>query len=384
MTFDYLQPGLDALQARGRFRELEPTKTLDGPWIERQGRRLVNLSSNDYLGLRQHPEVIEAATQAATSGAGSAALIGGYTEAQAALEADLATSLGTESALVFGSGFLANFGLISRLIGVGDTLLSDSLNHASLIEGCRASKAQISVFDHQNLADLEAKLRVASGRKVIVSETIFSMDGDAAKVTEIRQLANQHDALIIWDEAHAIGVRGPEGWGLLSEFGGPKDNEAVVLTFGKTLASYGAAVAGPQVLRSYLINHARSFIFTTALPPAAIAAAHTAMQLMQRESGHLVLASLRHGFRAAWQQAGLPCHGDSAIFPVVVGEDRAAVDLMRQAATEGQYIQAIRPPTVPEGTARIRITLTTLLADHSLERTTEVILSSWKERAAHG
>jgi 8-amino-7-oxononanoate synthase len=346
----------------------------EGAWVVTQdGRRLLNLSSNDYLGLASHPGVLESAARAATRAGGATAsrLIVGTDRAYAELEAKLADFQGTEAALVFGSGYLANVGVISCLVGRDDAVFSDSLNHASIIDGCRLSRASIHCYGHGDVDELEAMLQGSDAqRKLVVTESVFSMNGDVAPLAEIVELKDRYGAALLVDEAHADGVFGPHGEGYAHELGVADRVELHLGTFGKAFGAYGAYVAGSSLWVRYLVNASRSFVFTTGLPAAVIAAVDAALDVVA--TADELRAELQEQawlFRTRLASLGLDtCASSTQIVPLVTGASDAAVALSRALEDAGVLSVAIRPPTVPPGTARLRFSLTALHRDVDLER----------------
>jgi len=347
-------------------------RQVDGPQraeVVVDGRNAINFSSNNYLGLAADPLLIEAArANLAESGfgAGGSRLIVGNLPAHRALEARLANWKSTEAALLFNSGYQANIGLVSTLAGPEDVVFSDALNHASLIDGCRLSRARTEVFGHRDTADLVARLR-ASGharRRIILTDSVFSMDGDRAPLSTLVEIARAHDALLVVDEAHAIGVLGEGGVGLASAAGVPIQ----MGTLGKALGGFGAYVAGPRPIIDLLINRARSFVFTTALPTSVVAAAHAAIDWLTtdegtRRRGRLAEVALR--FHGGLRALGLPVPEEpSHIVPLRVkgGDPLETMSLSDALLERGVFVQGIRPPTVPPGTSRLRFAL---MATHS-------------------
>ncbi|HUR70759.1 MAG TPA: 8-amino-7-oxononanoate synthase, partial [Candidatus Limnocylindrales bacterium] len=288
MNTDFLQKELDDLSEQGLYRSLRCVDGEQGPTLLLNGREVINFSSNNYLGLANHPLLCAAAKQAIDRyGCGSAAsrLISGNMTLHEELEAKLARFKSTEAALVFNSGFQANIGILSTLTGAGDVIVSDALNHASIIDGCRLSKAKTVVYAHTDLDELEAALKQAAAarRRLIVTETIFSMDGDEAPLLEIVELAEKYHAMVMVDEAHGTGVCGSNGAGVVAKLGLSSRIAVQMGTLGKALGGFGAYVAGSRALCDLLINRCRSFIFTTSLPPAVMAMALAALDLVQSE-----------------------------------------------------------------------------------------------------
>jgi len=370
-----LYQGLSALEARSQRRSL----------AEIQG---VNFCSNDYLGLAVNPALRAAVTEAVrisekVGGTGSR-LLSGQTEEWRDLEDEFAKFAGTESALFFTTGFAANVGLLSSLVGKDDVVFSDERNHASLIDGMRLSGARQVIYPHLNLNALEDTLRQAadaSYRRAIVTESVFSMDGDIAPLVELSTLAEKYNAALILDEAHATGVHGPAGHGLAAAAGITSNVLAIIHTCGKALASAGAFVCGPAVLKEHLVNHARTFIFSTALPPYFTAQIRAALRLA--EGMNEDRTSLFH--RAAWFRAALQSEGfdtdgaGSQIVPVVLGHNDATLDAAEHLQRDGFAVRGIRPPTVPQGGSRLRLSLTTHISQEELSRVVHSLVA-WRSR----
>ncbi len=329
------------------------------------GRRLLMLSSNNYLGLANHPALRAAAMRAVERygvGAAASRLVAGSLEPLHELERHLARFKGVAAALVFGSGYLANLGTIAALTGPGDVILSDELNHASLIDGCRLARAAVRIYRHRDTGHLESLLREShqARRRLIVTESVFSMDGGFAPLDEIVGLARRFRAAVMLDEAHGVGVVGDNGAGLAAQLGLQNEIDVQAGTLSKALGSYGAYVAGSRTLIDFLLNRARSFIYSTGLPPALAAAADQALTLVETEpwrrerlwdnARRLGEGLVRAGFTLA--------SADSPILPVMVGDSRAALRLADALFARGLYVVAIRPPTVPPGAARLRVTPT--------------------------
>jgi 8-amino-7-oxononanoate synthase len=334
----------------------------------------IDLVSNDYLGLAGHPALAErmaAAARELGAGAGGSRLLRGPQACFDAIEERLAGWSGSESALLFSSGYLANLGLLSAVLEREDLVLSDALNHASLIDGIRMSGARRLVFPHNDLEAVERALRAPRPRRtVIVTESVFSMEGDLAPLRELADLAEAHDVLVIVDEAHATGLYGARGAGRVDELGLRSRVLATIHTGGKALGSGGAWIAGGAHLRDLLVNRARSFIFSTAPLPVLTAALEAAVDLVEREPErraevHRKADLLRAGLKAAGVDVGASA---SPIVPVIVGKNEAAVALADSLAAAGFDARAVRPPAVPEGTARLRVTARYPVADDDLRR----------------
>jgi glycine C-acetyltransferase len=371
MAGDFIQDELDALKRQGLYRKLRRVEGEQGATLLLDGREVLNFSSNNYLGLANHPALKKAAKEAIDRygvGAVASRLISGNMTLHEELEEKIARLKGTEAALVFNSGFQANVGLIPTLVAQGDVIFSDVLNHASLIDGCRLSRAKTVVYPHCDLARLEDELKNASGagRKLIVTETLFSMDGDEAPLSEIVELAERYGALIMVDEAHATGVVGPNGAGVVAKLGLGERILVQMGTLGKALGGFGAYVAGSGALRELLINRCRSFIFTTSLPPPVLAAAIAAVDLLYQEpQRRLALWHNCRALREGLKKLGF-CLGrsESQILPLIIGDSQKCMAFSERLLEKGVFAQGIRPPTVPEGTSRLRITL---MATHTHE-----------------
>jgi 8-amino-7-oxononanoate synthase len=357
-----LDERLAELESSGLRRRLRMVEGPQGPQVVLDGRPVLLLCSNNYLGLADHPRLRRAAADAALSlgtSAGASRLISGSMSIHADLESSLADFKQTEAALLFGSGYLANTGAIAALAGRGQVVFSDELNHASIIDGCRLAGAETFVYRHRDTEHLEWGLREASGRgALIVTDGVFSMDGDIAPLPELVDLARRHCCRLLVDEAHAIGCVGPGGRGSVAAAGVTDEVDVIVGTLGKALGGYGAYVCGSTEMVDFLINSARPFIFSTAPPPPAVAAAQAALELLAAQP-RLVerLASNAAALRAGLVAEGLqPIGSDTQIVPLVIGEADDAMVLCERLLSEGVYAQAIRPPTVPPGTCRLRLT----------------------------
>jgi len=368
---DSIQAELESLSQLGLYRGLRQVEGEQGPVLRVDGKEVLNFCSNNYLGLANHPALRAAAKEAIDRygcGSGASRLISGNMRLHEELEEKIARFKGTEAALVFNSGFQANVGLLSTLAGEGDVILSDALNHASIIDGCRLSKARVVVYPHFDLTRLEDELKKApaKSRKLIVTETIFSMDGDEAPLAEIADLAERYGAMVMVDEAHATGLFGPNGAGIVSKLGLGGRIPVQMGTLGKALGGFGAYVAGSQALRELLINRCRSFIFTTSLPPAVMAMALAAVTLVEREpQRRLALWHNARALKEGLHRLGFsPGESQSQILPLVIGDAEKCMAFSERLLQKGLFAQGIRPPTVPPGTSRLRITL---MATHTHE-----------------
>jgi 8-amino-7-oxononanoate synthase len=375
MTADFISEELKALREAGLYRTLRRVDEDQGPTLLLDGREVVNFSSNNYLGLANHPALCQAAKAAIDRygcGSGASRLISGNMALHEELEAKLAEFKGTEAALVFNSGFQANTGIIPALVGPEDVVFSDALNHASIIDGCRLARAKVVVYEHCNMDRLQRGLQDApsDSRKLIVSESLFSMDGDEAPLAEIVELAERYGAMVMVDEAHATGIYEPNGAGLIAKLGLGERVSVQMGTLGKALGGFGAYVAGSKALRELMINRCRSFIFTTALPPAVMAMAIAAIDLVKKEPERRQALrrnyeTLRSGLQGLDYRLGA---SGSQILPLIVGDADACMKFSEYLLSRGVFAQGIRPPTVPPGTSRLRITLMATHADEHLGR----------------
>src|SRR6476619_3755762 len=352
---------LEELRDRGLYRKLRLISGPQGPRVLLDGKPVLLLCSNNYLGLADHPRVRQAAADAAMrwgAGAGASRLVSGNMTIHRRLEERIAEFKGAEACLLFGSGYLANAGIVSALAREGDVVFSDSLNHASIVDGCRLARARTFVYDHCNTDHLEWGLREAGGRgALIVTDGVFSMDGDIAPLERIVELAHRYDARVMVDDAHGLGALGPGGRGSVAAAGLEDEVDIIVGTLGKALGSYGAYACMSRTMSKYLINTARTLIFSTALSPPAVAAAGAALELLVEEPRRVDrLQRNAKIMREALAGQGLDT-GDSTtqVLPLVVGEADDAVRVCERALEKGIFAQEIRPPTVPEGSSRLRL-----------------------------
>src|SRR5262245_45482378 len=371
MNADFIQEELQALRNASLYRRLRPVAGEQDAVLTVDGRQVLNFCSNNYLGLANHPALREAAKEAIDRygcGSGASRLISGNMTLHEELESKIAELKGAEGALVFNSGFQANTGIIPVLVGEGDVILSDALNHASIIDGCRLARGKVIVYGHCDLDELERGLTNSrpNRRKLIVTESLFSMDGDEAPLADIVSLAEKHGAIVMVDEAHATGVYEPNGAGIVAKLGLGERVLVQMGTLGKALGGFGAYVAGSKALRELLINRCRSVIFTTSLPPAVMAMAIAAIDLIEEEPERR--QALRYNCRLL--RAGLESLGyslgtsHSQILPLMIGDATQCMKLSDDLLQRGVFVQGIRPPTVPAGTSRLRITL---MATHSCD-----------------
>ncbi|HKQ87875.1 MAG TPA: 8-amino-7-oxononanoate synthase [Candidatus Acidoferrales bacterium] len=352
------------------LREAAQFRTLENP-------AGINLYSNDYLGLARDPRLrkatLDAVAAAESVGSTGSRLLSGNTREWEQLEADFAEFVGTEAALYFGSGYAANIGLISVIAGRGDMIFSDALNHASLIDGIRLSGAAKIIYPHADVSFLCHALheyRDHPGTKLIVTESVFSMEGDIVPIQQLIELARDYDAELIVDEAHAIGVFGPAGRGVCAALGLEREVFATVHTCGKALASAGAFVCGSRLMKDYLINRARTFIFSTAMPPYLAGQIRAALGLAREaEDARTHLRAIATELRTALVAAGISCSASNTqIIPIYVGENEAALSMASDLQKAGFAVRAIRPPTVPDGTSRIRFSLTSSVSMEDVRR----------------
>lgn len=353
---------LQEIKRQGLYRQLRHVEGEQGPTISLDGQEVLNFSSNNYLGLANHPAIRAAAKEAIdryACGSGASRLISGNMTLHLELEESIAKLKGAEAALVFNSGFQANVGLLSTLVGEGDVIFSDALNHASIIDGCRLSRAEALIYPHCDLDRLESDLKRTqkNSKKLIVTETVFSMDGDIAPVREIADLAARHGAVVMVDEAHATGVFGPNGGGIVEEMGLAGQVLIQMGTLGKALGGFGAYVAGSRNLRDLLINRCRSFIFTTSLPPVVIAMAIAAIDIIKKEpQRRRALRDNSKTLREGLERMGFSLgRSGSQILPLMVGDSAKCMILAERLLQNGVFAQGIRPPSVPPGTSRLRI-----------------------------
>ncbi|MCR8642053.1 8-amino-7-oxononanoate synthase [Paenibacillus sp. N1-5-1-14] len=387
-----LQEELEGFHKAGLHRKLTAVGQGASPYLNWQGQRMLNLSSNNYLGLADHPMIIEAQIAAARVGAGSGAsrLVVGHDLRVQELEDAIATFKHTEAALVMASGYMANLGVLSSMLGSSDAVFSDRLNHASIVDGIRLSGAKHYRYRHNDMNHLETLLRKADEqgirKKLIVTDTVFSMDGDVANLHEIVKLKEKYDAALMVDEAHAGGVFGPCGEGMCEEVGVAEHVDIHMGTFSKAFGSYGAYIAGKRVWIDYLVNTCRSLIYTTALPPAVIGGIQGSLTLVQEAN---TLRSNLHAksdyFRSALQVNGFDtCGSTTPIIPILIGDEGTALAFSKKLAEQHIRAVAIRPPTVPSNTSRIRFTI---MANHdqaALEQAAEKIVSIGKELGVIG
>jgi 8-amino-7-oxononanoate synthase len=376
MPFAALQSGLDERAAQGLLRKRRTLQSPQAPHIVVDGKPYLSFCSNDYLGLANHPQLIAALKHGVEQygvGAGAAHLVSGHAQPHEQLERALADFAGKPAALLFSTGYMANLGAVQALVGKSDTVFADKLNHASLNDAMLLSRAAIKRYRHNDMAQLASLLeQAASGRKLVITDAVFSMDGDLARLPEILALCERHDAWMLVDDAHGFGVLGERGRGSLAHTGIASPRIIYMATLGKAAGVFGAFVAAERVVIDTLVNHAHSYVYTTATPPALAGAVLESLRLieqgeMQRAHLQRLIAHLRGGLHGLhW--ALMP--SNTAIQPLLIGDNKAASDLSGALRERGIWVAAIRPPTVPQGTARLRITLS---AAHSMADVTRLI-----------
>jgi 8-amino-7-oxononanoate synthase len=376
---------LEELRDRGLYRRLRLIEGRQGPRVTFDGRDVLLLCSNDYLGLAAHPRVRGAAAEAAMrwgAGAGASRLISGNMQPHGRLERRIAAFKGYESALLFGSGYLANTGTIAALAGRDEVVFSDELNHASIIDGCRLSRAETFVYRHGDVDHLSWGLRKAGERAaLIVTDGVFSMDGDVAPLMDLVALARRNGCRLMVDEAHATGALGPGGRGSVAAAGLSGEVDVMIGTLGKALGSYGAYACASQETTDYLLNTARSFVFSTAPPPPVAAAAMAALEVLESQPERVDklvanAATLRRSLAAEGLAVGA---SDAQIVPVEVGGAAPTMALCERILEQGVFAQGIRPPTVPEGSSRLRFTVMSTHRREELERAAKIVGAAARE-----
>ena len=394
---DHFHEQLQALRAQSLHRKLREIGTAQGPEVQVVGQQLANFSSNDYLGLANEPLLRDAAAAAIAEfgvGAGASRLISGTQSPHVRLEAALAKWKGAQAALCFSSGYAAAVGTVPALVGKEDVVVLDKLSHASLIDGAKLSGAAVRVFPHNHLGKLESHLEWArrerpEARVLVVTESVFSMDGDRAPLRALVGLKRRFGAMLLLDEAHAIGVIGANGRGLAAEENLTREIDVQMGTLSKALGVSGGYICGSHSLVEWLVNRARSFIFSTAPPPAFAAAANAAVDFLRSDAGEQRrlqlwdrIETLREALPEISPPIEMPLPNGSAIHPLHVGDEQAAIDLARSLQAEGFLVPAIRYPTVAKGAARIRITVTAAHTDTQIRSFAEAIQRLRPHRAA--
>ena len=379
MPFSQLQTELDERVVQGLLRSRRTLESPQAPHIVVDGKRCLSFCSNDYLGLANHPRLVATMQQAAPQhgvGAGAAHLVSGHSTPHHELEQRLAAFVGKPAALLFSTGYMANLGAVQALVGRGDTVFADKLNHASLNDAMLLSRAEVKRYRHGDLAQLAQMLEQAkSGRKLVVTDAVFSMDGDIAPLRELLELCERHNAWLYVDDAHGFGVLGGQGRGTLSHFGIESLRIVYMATLGKAAGVFGAFVAAERVVIDALVNHAHSYVYTTATPPVLSAVLMDSVELIEqgaemREHLQKLIAQLRAGL------ADLPWKSmpsDTAIQPLLIGDNLKALKLSEGLRERGIWVAAIRPPTVPQGTARLRITLSAAHSEADVDQLLEAL-----------
>ena len=379
---------LELLKERGLYRS---TRLVEGAQQSRvilDGREVLMLCSNNYLGLADHPLLKDAAVRAVERygvSSGASRLVSGTMELHNELEASIALFKGTEAALVFNSGYAANTGIIPALAGRGDVVFCDRLNHASIVDGCLLSRAKLVRYPHNDMKALRKLLdeNETKGRRLIVTDGVFSMDGDLAPLADLVALKREFGALLMVDDAHGTGVLGPTGRGTAEHFGLMSDIDIHMGTLGKALGSFGAYAAASLDIVEYLINHARSFIFSTSLPPAVLAISIAAIGLVNSSEGASLRARLASNagfFRSALCSAGFDTMGSGTqIIPILAGEPETVMEFSNLLLDSGIYVQGIRPPTVPAGSCRLRCTVMATHARSDLEEAADAITKAGRQ-----
>lgn len=384
MSFN-LSARLAVRRAEHLYRSRPLLQSPQAPEVIVDGQACLAFCSNDYLGLANHPEVIAAMQQGAARwgvGGGASHLVIGHSEPHHQLELALAKFTGRERALLMSTGYMANLAAVTALVGQGDTVLHDRLNHASLLDAGMLSGARFTRYLHNDLASLEQRLSKATGNRLIVTDGVFSMDGDLAPLPEICQLAQQHNAWVMVDDAHGFGPLGASGGGCVEQMGLTQTQVPVLVgTLGKAFGSSGAFIAGSEELIETLIQFARPYIYTTSQPPAVACASLKSLELIQTEGWRREhLNQLIAQFRATLIAANIPLmNSHTPIQPVVVGDSAQAMQLSAKLREQGIIVGAIRPPTVPAGSARLRITLTAAHTTEQVQRLTDSLIKAWHE-----
>ncbi|HBA65240.1 MAG TPA: 8-amino-7-oxononanoate synthase [Methylococcaceae bacterium] len=377
-----LEVELERLAREDLYRSRRVVDSAQGVELQCGGRKLINFCSNDYLGLANHPSVVKAFQDGAVRygvGSGSAHLICGHSRAHHALEEELAEFTGRDRALLFSTGYMANIGAISALTGKGDTVFEDRLNHASLLDGGLLSRARFKRYRHADTDCLLDSLSRAEGRAMIVTDGVFSMDGDLAPIDALSQIAKDREAWLMIDDAHGLGVIGDKGRGVVEHFGLTQQQVPILVgTLGKAFGTFGAFVAGSETLIETLIQKARTYIYTTALPPAVAEATRVALSIVIEEQWRREkLNDLVRRFRRGAEQLGFPLMpSNSAIQPILIGDSHKAVEIGKRLLDDGFWVGAIRPPTVPQGSARLRVTFSALHEEQQVDRLLESLAKS--------
>jgi 8-amino-7-oxononanoate synthase len=383
---DRLEAELSDIRQAGSYREIRFVKPISATRILYEGKKCINLCSNSYLSLEVHPEVIAASESAVReygSGTCSSRSVSGSIDLYRLLEEETAAFKGYPGALCFSNGYMANIGIISTLTDEADVIFSDELNHSSIIHSTRLSRAKKVIYRHLDMEDLEKKIRAekSGGTKFVISETVFSMDGDLAPLADLAALKEKYGLCAIVDDAHGTGVFGQRGRGVEEFFEVTGKMDIHMSTFGKSLASFGAVVLGSPVIIDYLVNRARTFLYTTALPASCLAASRAALALLGRDtsSKDRLWANIAY-MRLRLQEMGFDLKESvGPIVPLVVGDDEKAVAMQRMLLDRRIFLQAIRPPTVPPGTSRLRLTVVAGLSRDEMDQALEALAHAGKK-----
>ncbi len=374
MGVDFVLEELTALKGRALLREYKTIESAQGPSIQIDGRSYLSFCSNNYLGLANHPKIKQAAIEAIHQygwGTGASRLVSGNMTLHEELERKIAEFKGTEAALLFPTGYMANLGALCALVSKEDIVIGDKLNHASIIDGCRQSGATFRVYPHKDVSQLESLLQRSSGyrRKLMVTDSVFSMDGDTAPLPEIVAIAKKYDAILMVDDAHATGVFGKQGKGLIEHYGLEGKIDIVMGSFSKAIGSIGGFIAGSKDIIEFLKNKARPFIYTTALPPAVCAASLAGIALIQEDTSLIDrLWKNIHYVKSQLSKFVNTLAVESPIIPFIIGSAEDAVNLSIKLYENGILIPAIRPPTVPPGTSRLRISLMSTHTEDDIDK----------------
>jgi len=368
---EFINQELESLKESGLYRELRTIEKINGPHITIKGKELINFCSNDYLGLSQHLKIKEKAIEIIKDfglGAGASRLISGHTIIHEELEKKIAKFKGREAAIVFPTGYMANLGVITSLVDEKDTVIIDRLNHASIIDACRLSRAKLQVYPHKDVSTLEKILQRSTSyrRRLIITDSVFSMDGDLAPLPEICKLAQKYQAMLMIDEAHATGVIGKTGRGLEEYYEMEGKVDIVMGTLSKALGSLGGFVAASNELIEYLRNKARSFIYTTALSPSICAASLVAIEIIENQA-ELISKLWQNIEFFSHRLSSLVPRPSSAIIPILIGELDKTMEISNKLFDHGIFLSGIRPPTVPKGQCRLRLTITAAHSKEDLE-----------------
>ncbi len=383
---EYMESELEKLKEQGLYNTIRTLESSQGAWVKINGRELINFSSNNYLGFANHPKIVKAAQNAIEEygvGPGAVRTIAGTMELHNELEEKLAEFKKVESVLTFQSGFNTNLAVIPAIVGKGDTIYSDELNHASIIDGCRLSRANIKVFKHGDMESLRTVLEEEStGRKLIVTDGVFSMDGDVANLPGIVELAKEFNALTLVDDAHGEGVLGSNGRGIVDHFDLHGEVDIEVGTFSKALGTVGGCAAGSKTLTEYLKQKARPFLFSSAVTPPDIAATIKSVEILQ-EDDYFVKKLWNNGdyFKEKMKKAGFDVgNSKTPITPVMIGDAKEASDMSARLFKEGVFAQSIGFPTVARGKARIRVMISAVHSKDDIDLALKKFVKIGKEK----